>query len=186
MRNKNTGIIVVDIVNHTLGVGESLKVELKATPLILLPIEPILHHHIHRNLTLAELTENTFHLFLGVVFLAALPESESPLRHYLCATSEETITLDYIVIVLSSNEVVVHLFIHLSPDRHPTLLLLCLWSSSSQSAVCHTTVWLPFDAQRSALAFFEVNLKLISVGVPCSAPTLGHNKTSSHIHLYIS
>ena len=186
MRDENAGIVVMDKVNHTLGVGESLGVELKAAPLVLFPVEPVLHHHVDRNLTLAELSEGCLHLILSEIFLAALPESECPLRHHLGTTGEEAIALDYVIITVAGDEVVVHLLVHLSPDRHPTLLCLSLRCGSTQSAVCHATVRLPFNSQWSALAFLEIHLKLICIGVPSRAPALGHYQSAAHIHLHIS
>ena len=186
MRDEDAGIVVVNVVNHALGIGESLGVELKAAPLVLFPVEPVLNHHIHGYLTLAELAKHAFELSLGVVFLAALPESECPLRHHLGTTGEEAIALDYVVIAVAGNEVVVHLLVHLSPNRHPTLLCLSLRCGCTESAVSHATVGLPFHSQWSALALLEVNLKLIGIGVPCRAPALGHYQSSAHIQLHIS
>ena len=108
-------VVVVDEVNHSLRVGEALEVELEAAPLVLFPVEPVLHHHIDRNLALAELGKCSLHLLLGVVLLAALPETESPLRHHLSAACEEAVALDDVVVVVAGNEVVVHLLVHLRP-----------------------------------------------------------------------
>ena len=119
-------VVVVDIVYHALGVGEALRVELEAAPLVFFPVEPVLYHHVDRYLTLAELSEHTFHLSLCIVFLTALPESERPLWHDLCTSSEEAVAFYHVVEVVAGNEVVVHFLVHLSPYRHAALLGLSL------------------------------------------------------------
>ena len=186
MGDEYAGIVVVDEIHHSLGVGESLRVELEAAPFVLFPVEPVLHHHVNRYLALAELTEHAFHLSLCVIFLTALPESERPLWHHLCTTGEEAVALDDVVVAVACYEVIVHLLVHLCPYRHAVLLLFGLGSSGTQSAVSHATVWLPFHSQRGALTLLQVNLKLVCIGIPCRSPTLGHYEAAIHIYLYIA
>ena len=186
MGDEDAGMVVMDKVDHPLGIGEALLVELETAPLVLLPIEPVLHDIVDRNLPFTELGERGLHLFLTVVFLTALPETKGPLGHHLCPSREKTVALDNLIIIISGDEVVVHLLVHLSPDRDTVLFLFALRLGYTQSAISHTTVGLPLDAQRRALALLQVYLKLIGIGIPSRAPALRHHQTSAHIHLDIA
>ena len=70
---------LVHIVEHLLRIGIARGLEGVVAPRVELPVVPVLHDVVDRNLTLAELSQRLLDFSLRLVALAALPETEHPL-----------------------------------------------------------------------------------------------------------
>ena len=165
----------VDGIDHRLRIGETRLVELVATPSVLGPVIPVEDDVVDRNLPVAEALERTEHLVLRVVFLAALPVAHSPLGHDRRLAREGAVAGDNVVHVVPCDEVIIQLLRHLAPPRLFGLLLGSDGLHDAEAGVGDAAVGLPFDLEGDTLARLEVDGKLIAVGVPRRAPTLGDN-----------
>ena len=116
-RNHDPGVqIVVELLDHTPWIGEPAGVKDMASPLILVPVEPVQYNIIEGDLTLAELLDHREKFFLAGVALAALPEAEGPFGHERSLASERAIAADDLIEILAMDEVIVNLVTDLGPE----------------------------------------------------------------------
>ena len=134
-RYHHTAAEVVDRVYHGLRVRESCRIELMASPCILLPMTPVHHYIIYRYVSLSETLESLDHLCRCLVSLTALPVSHRPFRHYRGLTGKCSVTADDLVHVITRDEVPVHLLCHLAPPLMLSLLRRIDNIISTQTAV---------------------------------------------------
>ena len=113
----------VNGVEHRLRIGETGSFELMAAPLILGPVIPILYDIIDGDMTLTELTQCLLDLSGSLIALTALPEAQHPLRIERGLTRQRTIAGDDLIEVLTSNEVIVHILGHLTPNAQFATIL---------------------------------------------------------------
>ena len=106
----------VHVVQHLLRVGETGLVELVTSPLVLLPVHPVLDDVVHRNAPAAHLGEGADEFILRGIALAALPEAQGPLRVQGGLAREGAVAADHFVIGFSRHEVEVHLRLELGPE----------------------------------------------------------------------
>ena len=111
-------------VEHRLRVRIARCLKLMTAPLILGPVVPVLHNIVNGDMTLAELSQGTLNLTRGLVALTTLPEAKHPLRIERSLTCQRTIAADYLIEVLTSDEVIIHVLRHLTPDGELFALLL--------------------------------------------------------------
>ena len=185
-RDHEASMHLVNLIKHLLGIGIARSLELVRTPLILRPVVPVLHDIVDRNVALAELSQRAFNFIGSLIALAALPEAQHPLGIEAGLSCQRAIAGNHLIEILACNEIIVHILGHLTPYRE--LLALCLVTrlSHTQTAVSLTTIRTPLYAQLHALALLQLCSKLIAIGVPSCAPTLGHNFLTINIHLHIA
>ena len=104
------------VVEHLLRIRITRGFELMRTPLILGPVVPVLHDIVDRDMTLTELREGTLYLLGCLITLATLPEAQHPLGIEGGLTCQRTIAGNHLVEILASDEVIVHILSHLTPD----------------------------------------------------------------------
>ena len=155
------------------------------SPLIFLPVVPVLHDIINRNLTVAELLQGLLHLSLRLIAFPALPETQHPFRIYRRLTCQGAVARDNIIEVITSNKVVVHVAGHLAPDAQLSAFLLRARGRHTESAIALSAIRLPFNAKLRLLSFLQHRTELISVGVPSSTPAFCHHLLTIDIHLDI-
>ena len=71
---------LMNVVEHLLRVRIARSLEGVVAPGVEFPVVPVLHDIVNRNMALAELSQSLLNLCLRLVSLAALPETEHPLR----------------------------------------------------------------------------------------------------------
>ena len=163
------------LVQHPLWVREAFLLKVMASPLILLPVVPVLHNVVNRDMTLPELCQGARQFVGSLVAFTALPEAHHPLRIDGCLACQSAVTTDDLIHVLACNEVIIHVAAHLTPDAQLPLFLCCTRLSHTQTAITHAAIGLPLDAHRILLASLQGHSKLVRIGVPCCAPTLSHH-----------
>src|SRR5258708_233259 len=87
------------------------------TPLVCLPIKPILDDVIDGNITRTKSFEDVETLLLRFVTLAALPKAKSPARHHRRLAANTAIAGDYLIDLGSINKVVVNTIADFGPER---------------------------------------------------------------------
>ena len=177
------GMLGMDGIDHALGIAETKGIKGEGTPRIGAPIVPVHDDVVDRQLAVAEALEGIEDLTLRFVALAALPESEEPLRHDLRLASEGAVTLDDLVAVVTCDEVIVELLHHLAPEAELGLLLGKDGSQSTQSAICFATIGSPFKAELIALAGLHADGELAGIGVPRGAPDCLVTLDASSLHV---
>ena len=155
-------------------------------PLILRPVVPVLNDIVDGYLTLAELSEGAFEFLLCLITLTTLPEAQHPLGIERGLASEGAIAGNHLIEVLASNEVIVHILSHLTPDAQLSTLFRTAGLGNTQATVGLTAIGLPFDAQLDALFLLQLDGELIGIGIPGRAPTLRHHFLTVDIHLDVA
>ena len=152
-----------------------------ASPLVLLPVMPVLDDVVNRNLPLAELRKRAHELVLRGIALAALPEAEGPLRIQRGLAGEGAVAADDLVIVVARHEVEVQLGLEFRPEAQALLLLHALGHGDLQAEVGNTAVGLPEHLDGLALADLEMDLVAEAVRVPGRTPAAGHHFFSTDL-----
>ena len=137
-------------------------------------------------MSLAELAERLHNLILRLVALAALPETQSPLRVERGTARQRAVARDDIVQRLAGNEVVVHVACHLAPDGQTLAVVAGAGLSHAQSAVRLTAIGLPLYAQVGTLSRAQGCFKLIGIGIPGRAPTFAHYFLAVDVNLDVT
>ena len=172
----------MDGVHHCLRIREPLPVKLVASPGVLLPMEPVYYNVVKRNLPAPVLGHCGKHLFLGIVFLTALPETHCPLRHYRSLARKSTAAVNDLIRIVTCNEIIVNFLLHLTPPAHFRPGLRCNRSECPERAVGHIPVRLPLNPQRAAPALDELVTEFITIWIPSSSPTFRHNLHGIYPH----
>ena len=165
----------VHVIEHFLRVRVTRLVKLVASPLVILPVLPVLDDVVHGNIPAPELGQRAHKIFLSAVTLAALPESKRPFRHHLSLSGEGSVAGDHLVHIVSGDIIIVQFRTHLRPERETALLGLGPWLSHSQSDVRDIPIRPPADFDRSLLALLKADSEFVGVRIPCRSPTLGDN-----------
>ena len=113
----DTGIHLMDPVDHSLRVGESGRVELVAAPLLFGPIAPVLYDVIDGYFSFSEFSECAHNLILRFIPFTALPESHSPFGHDLRFPGKGSVATDHFVHTAARHEIVIDAIAHLTPER---------------------------------------------------------------------
>ena len=177
---------LMHLVQHALRVRETRCLKIVAAPFVLLPVVPVLHDVVDGDVAFAELFQRARQLVSRLVAFAALPEPHHPFRIHRRLARQGAVATDDLIHIFARNHIVIHVTAHLAPDAQLSLFLRCARCSHTQSAVAHTAVGLPLNAQRRLLTPFQWHSKLIRVRIPCSAPTLCHHFLATHIHLDVA
>ena len=122
--NHEASVHSVNRVEHSLWVGITACFKVVSTPIGQIPVVPVLHDIVDRNVATTELCEVILDVLTALIAFAALPEAEHPFRIERCFSCQSAIAADDIIEILTCNEVVIHIARHLAPDAE--LLTLCL------------------------------------------------------------
>ena len=176
----------MDGIHHLLRLREAGAVEFVAAPRILLPVEPVDYYVVNRNPALAVLVQHAQDLFLGVVFLAALPVAHRPFRHDRGLAGEFAVASRNPVAVFCCDEVVINLLLHLTPPAHRCLFFLSFRKMHLQGAVGYASVRHPVDLDWHFLAPFKLHAELVGVRVPRCPPTLRNHFLAVDFHALVA
>ena len=164
----------VHVVQHLLRVRIAGRVELVAAPLVGQPVLPVLDDIVHRNAPAAHLGKRFHQFVLGGIALAALPETEGPLRVERGLAGEGAVAAQHVVVAVSGYEVEVGLRLELGPETEPGLFLGTLRRGHLHADVGDVAVGFPDQFERLALASLEMDAVAVAVGVPGRTPEAGH------------
>ena len=165
----------VHAVQHGFGVGIALRVKLMATPLIVLPVLPVLDDIVHRNVAAAHFGQSSHQVLLGGITLPALPEAQHPFGHHGRLAGELAVILDNTVVIVSGHKVIVGHRLELAPESEAVLLFGRLQGRYAQADVRYVPIRIPVDVQGRRNAFLQVDGELVAVGVPRRAPAAAHH-----------
>ena len=173
-------------IDHRFRVRETGLVKFVASPRVLRPMVPVEHDVVDRNPALTETLQRTEHLCLRIVFFTTLPISHRPLRHNLRLAGQRAVTADDIIHIIARHKIIVQLPGHFAPPRLLAQLFRSDWRKHTQTGIRNGPVGNPLHPQRHTLACFQIYRELITVWIPCSTPTFGHNRLAVYIYLCIS
>ena len=134
----------------------------------------------------AELLHVVLNVLAALIALTALPETEGPLRIKRSLAGKRTVTGNHLIEILTSDEIIVHIRRHFTPDAQLVLLCLRTRSCYAESAVRNITIWLPLDTDWSPYALLDRSFKLIRVRIPGCTPALRHNQFAIDINLHVT
>ncbi len=137
-------------------------------------------------MTLTEFSKVIFYLLRGLITLATLPEAQHPFWIEGSLTRQSTIATDDFIEVITSNEVIIHVTSHLTPDTQLTAFLLTTGLSYTQATITLSAIGQPFNTQLILHALAYLGGKLISIRIPSCTPTLRHHLLTINIHFDIS
>ena len=123
-RNHEASIHRMHAIEHSLRIRVTALLKFMATPRIEWPVVPVLYDIIYRNMQVAELLQIALDILTALIAFTALPETKCPLRVHRSLTCQGAITRNYLIEILASNEVVIHIRRHFVPDAQLLLLLL--------------------------------------------------------------
>ena len=109
-------------IHHSFRIREARQIEFMTAPCIFLPMTPVHHDIVNRNIPLSEPFKSLDHLSGCLVTFAALPVTHSPFRHDWSLSGESTISAYDLIKILSRNEIPIHLLRHLTPPAMLSLL----------------------------------------------------------------
>ena len=172
--NHEAAVQGVDVVQHLFRVRETGGFKGVTPPLVVFPVLPVLDNVVHRDMSLAQLLEGFYQVFLRGIPLAALPETQHPLGHHGCLTGELAVVLDYRIIAFSAQEIVVQLGFTLAPEGELVLLHRPV-RLHPKANVGYIPVRFPVNADGRGHAGFQVHGVLVAVGVPGRTPAAAHH-----------
>ena len=168
------------LVQHLFRIRETGSLKFMAAPLVVLPVLPVLDDIVHRNVAPAHLGEG-FHQFrLGGVTLPALPEAQYPLGHHGGFAGEGTVTVDYFVVVITGNEIIVGLRLELAPESEAGFLLRALQGRHAKADIGDIPVGFPLNFQGGWNALFQMDGEFVAVRVPGRTPAAAHHLLTAH------
>src|SRR6266545_3474586 len=100
-------VLVVNRAYPALRIRKTRGIKLVRTPLVFLPVKPVLHNVIKRNAAGAEAFQNVQTLLLRFVPLAALPHAKGPERHHGGLTSNPPITGNNLIDLGSVDKIII-------------------------------------------------------------------------------
>ena len=171
-RDHDAAVESVDAIHHARGIGEAGGIEGMAAPLVLGPVEPILHDRVDRDILAAVLLEHVDELRLRLVALARLPEPVGPARHHRRLAGEAAVARDERVHVGAGDDVIVDRLAGIG--READRMAVFRWQRIGVLERDVTLVGLPLDAQLDRLALDKIQLEVVVPGVPVLPPAAEH------------
>src|SRR5690606_11974426 len=156
--------------DHSTRIGEVLIVEIVASPGVFRPVEPVQDDVVDRYPALAILFEDAYQFLLRGIALAALPESERPLRQQGRLAGQPAIAADDFVHTGARDKVVVDRLAALGGNRQSFMLRGWRRWIVQQPEV--PALRGPLDAKRIGLAGFEFDAGSVIPGIPVDSPAV--------------
>ena len=181
-----TSVHGMHTVEHRLRIGIAAGLEDMTAPGVEFPVVPVLYDVIHRDMTLAELSQVALDVVRTLIALTALPEAQHPFRIERSLTRQRAITRNHLVEILACDEIVVHVLGHLTPNGKLSALLSTARLCNPQTTIGLTAIRPPLDAHLSLLALLQFSGELIAIGIPSRTPALRHYLLTVDIDLHIA
>ena len=166
-------MLVVDVVDHAVRIREVLRIEIMRTPGVFRPVRPVQHDGVDRQLALAVLVQRAGQFGLGLVALAALPETVRPLRQQHGLAGQRAVAGQHLVGVVAGDHIVVDRLCGLGPDRQVPRFVGGQRIAMQQRDVRRLDA-VPHQLHLVALAGLHLQRELVVPRVPVLAPAVQH------------
>ena len=182
-RDHEARVHAVHFVDHALWVREAPGIEAMAAPVVLSPVEPVLHDVVERDAEAAILADDAHQLVLRVVALPALPEAIGPFGHHRRLAGERPVAGDDAIHRVRGDDIIVDRAARLG--RHPQRIAVGRRKRVVVEERDIAGVRLPFDPDVDGLARGHRQIEVMIPGVPVLPPAV-ENQLPVRVELEIA